>query len=318
MSTLYIDRKGLGCKLENGALVFYENGERCGTVPTAPLERIVFKSDVSINTGALAKLAARGIGMLFLSGHAIKPTLFLPTEHKDAERRRSQYQLSEDPEFCRLFAVDLLTEKLQAQKRHVVDLSMENHDEKAFLESSITRLDELLGRLNAEPSLDALRGLEGLAAAVYFEALGRCVSPELGFTHRNRRPPRDPVNALLSLTYTLLTSEAGVSAHQAGLDPFVGFLHSLEYGRPSLACDLMEPLRPEADRFVLSLFQTKTITLSDFTKTTERCQLSKDGRIKFYPQYEAVAGEWRRYLNKRSLKHASTFVTQHRSHKQSQ
>ena len=62
MSTLYIDRKGLGCKLENGALVFYENGERCGTVPTAPLERIVFKSDVSINTGALAKLAARGIG----------------------------------------------------------------------------------------------------------------------------------------------------------------------------------------------------------------------------------------------------------------
>ena len=117
MSTLYIDRKGLGCKLENGALVFYENGERCGTVPTAPLERIVFKSDVSINTGALAKLAARGIGMLFLSGHAIKPTLFLPTEHKDAERRRSQYQLSEDPEFCRLFAVDLLTEKLQAQKR---------------------------------------------------------------------------------------------------------------------------------------------------------------------------------------------------------
>lgn len=65
MSTLYIDRKGLGCKLENGALVFYENGERCGTVPTAPLERIVFKSDVSINTGALAKLAARGIGMLF-------------------------------------------------------------------------------------------------------------------------------------------------------------------------------------------------------------------------------------------------------------
>ena len=109
-----------------------------------------------------------------------------------------------------------------------------------------------------------------------------------------------------------------MSAHQAGLDPFVGFLHSLEYGRPSLACDLMEPLRPEADRFVLSLFQTKTITLSDFTKTTERCLLSKDGRIKFYPQYEAVAGEWRRYLNKRSLKHASTFVTQHRSHKQSQ
>ena len=67
MSTLYIDRKGLGCKLENGALVFYENGERCGTVPTAPLERIVFKSDVSINTGALAKLAALKEGAVNIS-----------------------------------------------------------------------------------------------------------------------------------------------------------------------------------------------------------------------------------------------------------
>ena len=317
MSTLYIDRKGLSCKLENGALVFYENGERSGTVPTAPLERIVFKSDVVINTGALAKLGNRGIGMLFLSGHAVKSTLILPTEHKDAERRLSQYQLSEDPEFCRQFAADLLTEKIRAQKRHVADLMMEIHDEKVFLESCLTRLDALFGRLSAALTLDAQRGLEGLAAAVYFEALGRCVSPELGFTHRNRRPPKDPVNALLSLTYTLLTSEAGAAAHQAGLDPFVGFLHSLDYGRPSLACDLMEPLRPEADRFVLRLFRERAVTLSDFTQTTEHCLLTKDGRIKFYPLYEAAAGDWRSYLNKRCLKHASDFVTKYRSRKQS-
>ena len=316
MSTLYIDRKGLSCKLENGALVFQENGRRCGTVPTAPLERIVFKSDVVINTGALAKLAARGIGMLFLSGHAVKPTLFLPTEHKDAQRRLSQYQLSEDPEFCRLFAAEILKEKLRAQRLHVAELAMEMPEEKTFFESALARLDALAGRLTAALTLDAQRGLEGLAAAVYFEALARSVDPKLGFTHRNRRPPKDPVNALLSLTYTLLASEASASAHQAGLDPFVGFLHALDYGRPSLACDLMEPLRPQADRFVLRLFKEQSITASDFNRTAEHCLLTKDGRIKFYPLYEAEAGKWRDLLSRRCLKHASDFVTEYRLRKQ--
>lgn len=315
MSTLYIDRKGLACKLENGALVFHEEGGRCATVPTAPLDRIVFKSDVSVNTGTLAKLAAKGIGMLFLSGHVVRPTLFTPSEHKDAQRRLSQYLLSEDPEYCRQFASGLLNEKLVAQKRHLAGLQKRHGALADELNPAVARLDELIDRITPVLTLDALRGMEGLVAAVYFEAISHCIDPSLGFTHRNRRPPKDPVNALLSLTYTLLTSEAALAAHQAGLDPYVGFLHQLDYGRPSLACDLMEPLRPEADQFVLKLFEEHSVELSDFAQTAEHCLLTKEGRVKYYPLYEAQAPVWRSYLTKRCLMHASDFVTEYRSRK---
>lgn len=103
---------------------------------------------------------------------------------------------------------------------------------------------------------------------MYFEGLTALFPAELGFTGRNRKPPRDPVNAALSLSYVLLYADAAIAAHQAGLDPFVGFLHKPEFGRHSLACDLMEPARPLVDRFVLDLFESGLFTLKAFRLPT--------------------------------------------------
>ena len=99
-----------------------------------------------------------------------------------------------------------------------------------------------------------MMGIEGAAAAAYFEAFGALLPPAAGFSGRNRRPPRDPANALLSLAYTLAHFEAVAAAQRAGLDPAVGFLHALFPGRESLACDLVEPLRPFCERLVWRLF----------------------------------------------------------------
>lgn len=114
--------------------------------------------------------------------------------------------------------------------------------------------------------------------------------PSLGFEGRRKRPPTDPVNAMLSLCYTLLHWEATREIETIGLDPTIGFYHSFEYGRESLSCDLVEPYRPAVDRFVYELFRKRIFAARDFTEGDERpgVYLKKGGRRKFYELYE----EW--------------------------
>ncbi len=140
-------------------------------------------------------------------------------------------------------------------------------------------------------------GVEGAAAAAYFEGLAAIAPPRLKFSQRNRRPPRDPLNALLSLGYTLLHSEAVLALYGAGLDPFIGFYHQLDFGRESLACDVVEPLRVEIDQFALDLFRRETLRVEDFSTTESGCLLGKNGRAKFYAAWETLAEKLRKKLS---------------------
>jgi CRISPR-associated protein Cas1 len=120
----------------------------------------------------------------------------------------------------------------------------------------------------------------------------------LDFKGRNRRPPRDPVNAVLSLGYTLLHADAVQSCYAAGLDPLLGFLHEPEYGRESLAADLVEPLRSHVDRLVWRLFRDRALRPEHFSRGEDACLLDKAGRALFYPAYEQAAGPVRRALRR--------------------
>jgi CRISPR-associated protein Cas1 len=104
------------------------------------------------------------------------------------------------------------------------------------------------------------------------------------------------VNAVLSLTYTLLHAEAVIALYGAGLDPFIGFYHALDFGRESLACDVVEALRPEADRLVLRLFRSETLRFEDFSQTDGGCLLGKAGRSRYYAEWETAAETLRRSL----------------------
>lgn len=138
--------------------------------------------------------------------------------------------------------------------------------------------------------LDTLRGLEGGASASYFSAYTKMFTDSLGFSKRNRRPPEDPVNAILSLCYTLVHFDIVREIEVIGLDPVIGFYHQFDYGRESLACDLIEPYRPMVDRFVWEIFRERIFTVRDFAMNDERpgCYLKKESRKRFYPMYE----EW--------------------------
>ncbi|MBN6741618.1 CRISPR-associated endonuclease Cas1 [Acidithiobacillus sp. MC6.1] len=107
-------------------------------------------------------------------------------------------------------------------------------------------------------------GIEGACATAYFSAIFSALPADMAADVRSRRPPRDPANALLSLSYTLAHHECVCAAYAVGLDPYVGFLHSLDYGRESMACDLVEPLRTLLDAFVLDLLQARTLRREHF------------------------------------------------------
>ncbi|MEA3277503.1 MAG: CRISPR-associated endonuclease Cas1 [Pseudomonadota bacterium] len=146
--------------------------------------------------------------------------------------------------------------------------------------------------------VETLRGIEGAAAAAYFKAFTRLFPDSLEFTGRNRRPPRDPVNAVLSLGYTLLHFEAVRACYVAGLDPIIGYFHELDFARESLASDLIEPLRPKVDAWAWELFRDRHLREDHFAREGDACLLGKAGRQHFFGGFEALARPTRRLLRR--------------------
>ena len=296
MTSLYVDRRGGVLKADGEALVFYESGERIGTVPMAPLSRVFLRGDVTLSSSLLGKLGERGIGVVVLSGRKAMPTMLLGRPHNDAARRIAQYRLSLDSAFCLRFSRAVVEAKLRAQATFLSERRDTEAQSRYLLTVALRRMESTIVALDKQFAIASLRGLEGAGAAAYFEGFGDLLPERLKFSCRNRRPPKDPVNAVLSLGYTLLHAEAVLALYGAGLDPFVGFYHALDFGRESLACDVVEPLRVDIDRHTLMLFRTEKLRLDDFTHTEGGCFLGKAGRSRFYSEWEPLAERVRKKL----------------------
>lgn len=291
MTTLYVDRKGVSLRVDANTLVFEEAGARVGCVPLSPLERVILRGDVTLQASALGRLGELGIGVVVLSGRKAEPTLLMSRPHNDARRRLLQWQRAQDPDFRLGIARELLQRKLQAQQRLLLERAEADLMHRYELRTAASRVASSVKALESAEGLAALRGIEGAAAQAYFAGYQSLFAPSLNFSGRNRRPPRDPVNAVLSLGYTLLHAEAVLQAYAAGLDPFVGFLHDVDFGRESLACDLVEPQRAGVDRLVLRLFRERTLLPEHFRTVQDACLLGKAGREHFYRAWEpAVEG----------------------------
>ncbi len=296
MTSLYVDRRGVTLKADGEALVFYENGERIGTVPLGPLSRVFLRGDVTLSSSLLGKLGGRGIGVVVLSGRKAEPMMLLGQPHNDAARRVAQYRLSQDAGFCLRFARAIVDAKLRSQAEFLAERRDVDLRSRYLLTLSLRRLDNAIAAVDQQVSVASLRGLEGTGAAAYFDGYGDLLPERLKFQRRNRRPPKDPANAALSLGYTLLHAEAVLALYGAGFDPFIGFYHALDFGRESLACDMVEPLRAEVDRHVLKLFRGEKLRPEDFSSMDGGCLLGKAGRTRFYGEWEPLAERLRKRL----------------------
>lgn len=286
MTSLFVDRRDVHLELESGAIVFRENGDRVGTVPIAPLTRVFLRGDVHLSASLLGKLGENGVGVVVLSGRQGKPSLMLARPHNDASRRVEQIRKSMDARFCLDFARSVIDTKISRQLEWFDELRASDMQARYELSHATKLLNEHRTRVARAENLPSLRGTEGSAAHVYFNGLKAVVPDSLYFKSRNRRPPRDPFNALLSLSYTMAHAEIAIALHGAGLDPYVGFYHQLEFGRESLASDVLETVRPLADRFCLRLFRRQTLTAAHFSTSDAGCMLGKAGRNHYYTAYE--------------------------------
>lgn len=202
--------------------------------------------------------------------------------------RRDQFRRADDPAFCVRVAREIVATKIRNQRT----LIQRNHIEPPARTLQI--LKQLSLAAQRTESLDVLLGIEGAAARTYFEQLAGMLKPDddeaspvFDFTHRNRRPPRDPVNALLSMAYSLLVRDLTTICHSIGFDPFIGFYHQPRFGRPALALDLMEGFRPIlADSAVLTVINTGMVDASDFVHVGPAVSLAASGRKALIRAYE--------------------------------
>lgn len=301
MATLLLDRADLEVRIVDGALALYEQGVRSGTVPLKLVDRVVIHGHrTRLDTGVLIKLAEAGAATVLMSPRAGRQVaLVLGPAHNDAAVRLAQGRRVTDEAFCRAWAQQLVRAKIRRQHRFLTQIEARRPDARKPLFDARTSLATALSGISGESTSTSLRGIEGAAARAYFQGYGALFADELGFSGRNRRPPRDPVNACLSLAYTMLHFDAVRAAHAAGIDPLLGFYHRPAFGRESLACDLIEPLRPLADEWVWQQFSGRTLRPEHFTPDKGACLLGKAGRGHFYAAWERFAPLPRRWLRLR-------------------
>jgi len=207
---------------------------------------------------------------------------------KNVFLRIAQVRRSDDPEFSLRFAQDIVATKIRNQRT----LLQRNHVEPS--RAVLSRLKQYAEDAAHASNLASLLGLEGTAARLYFGQFAGMLKPEPGdelprfdFDGRNRRPPRDPINALLSFAYSLLAKDLTIVCHAVGFDPFIGFYHQPRFGRPALALDLMEGFRPlVADSAVLSVVNTRMVTPKDFLQAGRAVTMTASGRKALLRAYE--------------------------------
>jgi CRISPR-associated protein Cas1 len=301
MATLVLDRSNLELRADGPALAVYEGGERRGTVPLKLIDRVILQGTIRLDTAVLGRLADAGVPTILLGARSSRRVaIVVGRGHSDASIRLAQFRNSLDPAWCAAWSRRLVLAKTRAQLRLLRSALDERPDARKPLTDAIQSIERTSASLAADggTDLDRIRGFEGACGAAYFPGYCALFAESLEFRGRNRRPPKDPVNAALSLTYTLLHFDAVRAAHGAGLDPMVGFYHQPARGRESLACDFIEPLRPRADAWVWKLFRQRELRLEHFTIDKGACLLGKAGRERFHAAWEAYASLPRRWLRR--------------------
>lgn len=285
---LYVTGYGLSVHKSGQVLQIKEKGRVVQEARLGELNQVNVFGPVSMSGAAVRALCEREIPIAHFSMGGWFSGLTTGLGLKNVFLRRAQFRRADDEWFCLRLARSLVATKVRNQRT----LLQRNHVEPPAHVLEV--LKRMATRAQTAGSLDALLGIEGTAAAAYFGHFAGMIKTDDGdplrafdFRRRNRRPPADPVNAMLSFVYSILTRDLTIACHAVGLDPFVGFFHQMRFGRPALALDLMEGFRPLiADSAVLTAINTGMVTSNDFVRTGRAVGLTQKGRTAIIRAYE--------------------------------
>ncbi|WP_006787897.1 CRISPR-associated endonuclease Cas1 [Thiorhodospira sibirica] len=271
-ATLIIDQAGASISFQKDVLVLRQPDGAVHRIGIKALKQIIIKKEISLSSRLLEQTLKEGISLVVFPAQRGEATRHVFAQASGALHvRMAQYKAYFDPAFRVTIAKQFIINKLEGQAHCLRHYG---------LNSSFQRF--ILHARQCE-DIPSLMGVEGAASAYYFKQWPQLLLPEWGFHGRNRRPPKDPVNALLSLSYMLACHAVGRLTAQDGYETTLGFLHAGASGRPSLALDLVEPLRPWIDTWVLSLCHQAVFKPSDFFHDTKQgCRLEKKASRQFF------------------------------------
>jgi CRISPR-associated protein Cas1 len=272
LNTLFVTTQGAYLSKEGETVVVKVDGEIRLRIPVHTIAGIVCFGNVSCSPFLMGFCAENDVAISYLTEHGRFLAKVQGPVSGNVLLRREQYRKADDPKFSAEVTKFVLTGKI-TNCRTVLQRALRDHAnkiEERGVRNAVVRLNHLIESLDQQQTLDVLRGLEGDAAHIYFNVFDHLIVAQkeaFHFDERNRRPPLDNVNCLLSFIYTLLMHDIRSSLESVGLDPAVGFLHRDRPGRPGLALDLMEEFRPYiADRLALSLINLQQVQDKGFKK----------------------------------------------------
>ena len=293
---VYLNTQGLYISRKSETLQIKENRKVINEVRLNAVNHIALFGNIQISTQAVQALCYAGIPITYFSAGGYFYGLTRGHHQKNVFLRIQQFQQSTQPDTCLALARQFVEGKIRNHRT----LLRRNHIEPPA--HVLSHLKQSTQDTRHAGNLQTLLGVEGAAAALYFEHFAGMIKtqeppptdPPAGnqlftfhFTKRNRRPPADPVNALLSLAYSLLSKDCLIATHAVGFDPYIGFFHQPRFGRPALALDLMEEFRPLiAESAVITAINNRTINPKDFIQAGDAVNLTPAGRKKFFQTYE--------------------------------
>ena len=292
-NTLYVTNPEGYLSLDGENVLVCSGEDVLGRVPLHNLEDIVSFGFRGASPALMGACAEKGIGLAFCTPRGRFLARVCGGNNGNVLLRREQYRIADDDRRSCAIARNMIFGKL-TNSAAVIQRTLRDHRPRVTdcgLEAGVSSIRGLQHQVLEQTELEALRGLEGVGAAAYFGVFDHLLlsrKEEFFFHGRNRRPPLDRVNAMLSFAYSLLTHDCASGLESVGLDSYVGFLHRDRPGRESLALDLMEELRPcMADRFVLTLVNNRVVKPDDFqTQDSGAVLLTEEGRKKFLKAWQ--------------------------------
>ncbi|MBN2093471.1 CRISPR-associated endonuclease Cas1 [candidate division KSB1 bacterium] len=261
-------------------------------IPCTDIDQVMLFGNIQVTTQALQELLSHNIELALFTYSGKLLGQITPPQARNIPLRIAQFHKYDDPDFCLVFSKTIVSSKI-ASIWNLLQNHQANHPG-IFTRAEMKDFNKFLDLVPQATSLETLRGYEGSASAAYFKLLGRMISPPWKFDTRSRRPPADPVNAVLSYGYVIVGAEIQGLLDGIGFDPYLGFYHQVRYGRPGLALDLVEEFRHLfVDRLMLNLFNLHFLTEADFRPGPRGgIFLSETGKKKFFQHYEKMMGQF--------------------------
>jgi CRISPR-associated protein Cas1 len=288
MAYLYLVEQGSVLRKMGNRLVVEKDGAILLDTPYHKLDAVLIFGNVQVTTQAIGELLECGVRMNLLSRHGELRGSLDPALGKNIPLRIAQFELHRDAERSLAMARTLVDAKIANSSRVLATFGSHEETRDPATDQAIAEMAKSRQAAAAAASLDALNGVEGAAARLYFDVLMRRNKSPFAWPGRVKHPATDPLNSLLSFVYTLVANELAGLAEALGLDSYLGSLHQLDYGRRSLALDLVELFRaPLADRLVLTMCNRKQFSEADFeTVEAGALHLRPEASKRFFAEYE--------------------------------